>query len=149
MWDLIQWDPFQELTSFKKEMERLFDTTFGRLPARKTLAQELWAPLVDMEETKDEVIVKAEIPGMKKEEIKISVSRNTLAITGERRHEAETKDKTFHRIERSYGKFQRIISLPAGVVSGKAKATYEGGVLTIKLPKSEEAKPKEIAIEVK
>jgi HSP20 family protein len=86
---------------------------------------------------------------MKKEEIKLQVTGDTLAITGERRSESETKDKTYHRIERSYGKFKRIIGLPSEVQGTKAKASYENGVLVIHLPKTDEAKPKEISIDVK
>jgi len=103
---------------------------------------------MDIEETKDELVVKAEIPGMTKEDIKIQITADVLSISGERHHDEDTKDKTYHRIERTYGKFQRIIRLPTEVQSGKTKAAYENGVLTIRIPKSEEVKPREIAIEV-
>ena len=146
--ELTRWDPFRDMVSLQEDMNKLFSDFWGR-GGRRGLADEFWAPLVDIEETKDEVVVKAEIPGMKKEEIKLQVTGDALAITGERRQESETKDKTFHRIERSYGKFQRIIGLPTEVQGAKAKASYENGILVIHLPKSEESKPKEIAIDVK
>ena len=146
--ELTRWDHFSEMVSLQEDMNRLFSDFWGR-GTRRSLSDGLWAPLVDLEETKDEVVVKAEIPGMRKEDIKLQVSGDTLAITGERKQESETKDKTFHRIERSYGKFQRVIGLPAEVQGGKARASYENGVLVIHLPKTEESKPKEIAIDVK
>lgn len=147
--DLVKWDPFNEMQSFHDDMNRVFTDFFGRVPGRRALAEGLWAPLMDIEETKDELVVKAEIPGMTKEDIKIQIANDVLSISGERKHEEESKDKTYHRIERVYGKFQRIIRLPTEVQSSKTKAAYENGVLTIHIPKSEEVKPREIAIEVK
>lgn len=147
--ELIRWDPLNEVQSFQDDMNRVFSDFFGRAPLRRTLSEGLWAPLMDIEETKDELVVKAEIPGMTKDDIKIQITHDVLSISGERKREEETKDKTYHRIERTYGKFQRIIRLPTEVQSGKTKATYENGVLTIHIPKSEEVKPKEISIEVK
>jgi len=102
-----------------------------------------------MEETKDEIIVKAELPGIHKEGISLQVQADTLTLSGVRKSESETKDKTIHLVERSYGKFQRSIALPCKVDATRAKAVYEDGVLTVRLPKQEEVKPKEIAIEVK
>ncbi len=147
--EIQKWEPFRELSGFQDEMNQLFEDFFGRLPSRRMFAEGFWAPLMDIEETKDEILVKAELPGMRKEDVKIQINNDVLSITGERKREEETRDKTFHRIERAYGKFQRMIRLPAEVDPAKVKATYENGVLTIKLPKSEQAKPKEIAIEVK
>lgn len=147
--EIQKWEPFRELSGFQDEMNQLFEDFFGRVPSRRMFAEGFWAPLMDIEETKDEILVKAELPGMRKEDVKIQINNDVLSITGERKREEETRDKTFHRIERAYGKFQRMIRLPAEVDATKVKATYENGVLTIKLPKSEQAKPKEIAIEVK
>ncbi len=145
--EITRWDPFSDMVSLQEDMNRLFSDFWGRGRGRG-ITDGFWAPLVDLEETKDEVVVKAEIPGMRKEDIKLQVSGDTLAIMGERRQESETKDRTYHRIERSYGKFQRVIGLPAEVQGGKARASYENGVLVIHLPKTEESKPKEIAINV-
>ncbi len=147
--DLTKWEPVSDLVSLQDEMNRLFLDFFGRTPGRRLVGDSLWAPVMDIEETKDDIIVKAEIPGMTKEDVKIQVTGDIITISGERKREEETKDKTYHRIERSYGQFQRMITLPSEVQSAKAKASYENGVLTIKLPKSEEIKPKEISIEVK
>jgi HSP20 family protein len=146
--EIQKWEPFHELSGFQDEMNQLFEDFFGRVPARRMFSEGFWAPLMDIEETKDEILVKAELPGMRKEEVKIQINNDVLAITGERKREDETREKTYHRIERAYGKFQRMIRLPTEVDATKVKATYENGVLTIRLPKSEQAKPKEIAIEV-
>lgn len=147
--DLAKWEPVSDLVSLQDEMNRLFLDFFGRTPGRRLVGDSLWAPVMDIEETKDDIIVKAEIPGMTKEDVKIQVTGDILTISGERKREEETRDKTYHRIERSYGQFQRMITLPSEVQSAKAKASYENGVLTIKLPKSEEVKPKEISIDIK
>lgn len=132
-YELTRWDPVHELAR-----------DFWGFGLRGGSC--LWAPAIDVEETHDEVIVTVELPGMAKDGIKVQAHGDTLTITGERRHEAETKDKTVHLVERRYGAFQRVLGLPAGVDGGRAKATYEQGVLTIRLPKSEQAKPKEITI---
>lgn len=147
--EIQKWEPFRELSGFQDEMNQLFEDFFGRMPTRRMFAEGFWAPLMDIEETKDEILVKAELPGMRKEDVKIQINNDVLSITGERKREEETREKTYHRIERAYGKFQRMIRLPTEVDATKVKATYESGVLTVKLPKSEQAKPKEIAIEVK
>jgi HSP20 family protein len=147
--ELTKWEPIPEIVSFQDEMNRLFLDFFGRTPGRRMMSDGLWAPIMDIEETKDDIIVKAEIPGMTKDDVKIQITGDMLTISGERKREEESKDKTYHRIERSYGQFQRMITLPSEVQSAKAKASYENGVLTIRLPKSEEVKPKEISIEVK
>lgn len=147
--DLNKWEPVSDIVSLQDEMNRLFLDFFGRTPGRRLVGDSLWAPVMDIEETKDDIIVKAEIPGMTKEDVKIQVSGDIITISGERKREEETRDKTYHRIERSYGQFQRMITLPGEVQSAKAKASYENGVLTIKLPKSDEVKPKEISIDIK
>jgi HSP20 family protein len=146
---LNKWEPVSDIVSLQDEMNRLFLDFFGRTPGRRLVGDSLWAPVMDIEETKDDIIIKAEIPGMTKEDVKIQVSGDIITISGERKREEENRDKTYHRIERSYGQFQRMITLPGEVQSAKAKASYENGVLTIKLPKSEEVKPKEISIDIK
>ncbi len=145
--NLMTWDPFREITTMREDMERFFDSMVGRYPQDR--AEALWAPAVDVEETNDAIVVRAEVPGMKKEEIKVTVAEDTVTISGERRHEAEQKGKTFHRIERAYGSFKRSIVLPVSVESGKAAASYKSGVLELVLPKSEKVKAREIAIENK
>lgn len=147
--DIVRWDPFRDAVSFRDEFDRLFDGFFGRVPARGVRTDGPWMPLVDFEETQDAFLVRAELPGLKKEDVKVSLFGDRLHIRGERNRENEEKGKTFHRVERSYGRFERVLSVPAEIDSAGVKATYEDGILEIKLPKSEEVKPKEIGIEVK
>ncbi len=128
----------REVVGLQEEINKLFRGFEGGL----------WAPPINVEETKDEIIVKVEIPGIKKEEIKIHVEGDTLVLTGERKREVESKDKTVHLVESVYGKFQRVLGLPTEVDAGKSKATYENGILTVQLSKAEQAKPKEISITV-
>jgi len=143
--DIVRWDPFRELLSLRDEFDRIFKEYFA-LPEKR---EEGWFPSLDMKEDAENIIVNVEIPGMKKEDIKVTLRGDQLIITGERKFEKEKKDETYHRIERSYGKFQRIITIPVEVDQSKIKATYENGVLSITLPKTEKEKPKEIEISLK
>ena len=140
------WEPFRDLVSMRDDMDRLFETFFGTQPQS---FDDFWRPAVDIEENNGNLMVKAEIPGMTKDDIKVSVQEDLLTISGERRQENETKDKTFHRIERCYGKFRRMIRLPAQVDADKVKASYKDGVLNVTLPKPESLKPKHIDVEIK
>ena len=146
MGKIKRYEPFWGLESLRRDMDRLFDSFLGRWPGEEY--ETLWAPAIDVEETKDSLVVRAEIPGMKKEEIKIQTVGEGLVISGERKHEAEEKNRHFHRVERTYGKFQRALALPVEVEPDKAKASYKDGVLEIIFPKSEKARAKEIEIEV-
>jgi HSP20 family protein len=141
---LTTWDPFREMVSLRDELDRLFDSVFGRVPRER--GETYWAPPLDIEETEDAIVVRAELPGMNKEDIKVSLSGDTLTIAGERKLETEKKTKTYYRQERVYGKFQRTVTLPAEVEGDKAKASYKAGVLELVLPKSEKSKAKEITI---
>ncbi|MCX7732967.1 MAG: Hsp20/alpha crystallin family protein [candidate division WOR-3 bacterium] len=141
---LTTWDPFREMVSLRDELDRLFDSVFGRLPRER--GETYWAPPLDIEETEDAIVVRAELPGMNKEDIKVSLSGDTLTISGERKFESEKKNRTYYRQERIYGKFQRTVTLPAEVEGDKAKASYKAGVLELVLPKSEKSKAKEITI---
>jgi HSP20 family protein len=143
---LTKWEPFSDLVSLRDDMDRFFETFFGQHPEDR---EGFWTPILDIEESNGNIVVKAEIPGMEKDEIKVSVRNNMLSISGERKQEIETKDKTFHRIERSYGKFSRTITLPSEVDADKIKAAYKDGVLNIILPKPESMKPKQIEVEIK
>jgi HSP20 family protein len=146
---LGRWNPWKEL----EEMEKRLSTVFG--PARSTAAGDKkeamavteWSPLVDITEDDKEYVVKAEIPEMKKEDIKINVHEDVLTISGERKYEKEEKGKKYHRVERAYGSFMRSFTLPEDADGTKVSAEYKDGVLKVHLPKSEKAKPK--AIEVK
>ncbi|NOY78434.1 MAG: Hsp20/alpha crystallin family protein [Calditrichaeota bacterium] len=146
---IVRWRPAGDLLGIRDEMNRLFDDFFGSLPEKfgaETGAEGVWMPAVDISETEHDLVVTAELPGVKKDDIKLSVQDNMLTIKGEKKQQKETKDENYHRIERTYGAFQRTFTLPAIVDASKIKATFKDGVLKIRLPKREEAKTKEIPI---
>jgi HSP20 family protein len=145
---ITRWRPFRDVVSIQDEMNKLFDDFFGRPVLRTEWTDSAWNPSVDVSEDKNNVIIKAEMPGMNKEDIKISVQDGVLTFKGEKKQEKEEKDKNYHRIERSYGSFCRSFQLPTSVKSDKIKAGYKDGVLSIALPKAEEVKPKEIPISI-
>jgi HSP20 family protein len=144
------WDPFRELGSFENRLERLF----GRAPAlgnggeKESMTMTQWSPLVDITEDDKEYIVVAELPDLRKEDVKVSVENGQLTISGERKFEKEEKNKKYHRIERSYGSFLRSFTLPEGVSGEKVSAEFKDGVLNVHLPKDETAKPKAIEVKV-
>lgn len=144
----MRWSPVRDILNIQDEMSRLFNAFFTRTSDRTEGRTLSWSPLVDISETDDKIKVTAEVPGMKKDDIKISIQDNVLTLKGEKKQEKEEKDKNSHRVERAYGAFERSFSLPASVQTDKVKASYKEGVLTISLPKPEEAKPKEIDISV-
>jgi len=129
-------------------MDDLFSRVFGEFPLTKRISEE-WAPRVDVSETKDNYIVKAELPGLEVKDVNVSISGNVLTIKGEKKKEEEEKDEHNHYVERYYGSFQRSFQLPAGMKTDKIEANFEKGVLKVTLPKVEEAKKKEIDIKVK
>jgi HSP20 family protein len=146
---LVRWRPMRDLFRFRDEMDRLFDEYMERFPARREMRERMWTPEVDIHETENDVIVEAEIAGMDQKDIHVSIKDNVLTLKGEKKQEKEVKEANSHRVERSYGSFARSFPLPTTVLADKASATYENGVLKITFPKSEEVKPKEIAVEVK
>lgn len=130
-------------------VERLFDDFFGvsrdlGMPA----SLRSWAPAVDIEETEADYRLKAELPGLKKEDVKISVEDNVLTLSGERKEEKSEKNRKVHRLERSYGSFVRSFSLPSSIAADKVTAAYKDGVLEIVVPKKEEAKPRQVDIKI-
>jgi HSP20 family protein len=147
---LTRWDPFKEM----EELQSRFTKLFGLRPARtENGGRELmtiteWAPSVDIIENEKEYLVKADLPEIRKEEVKVTVENGVLTITGERKFEKEEKDKKYHRIERSYGNFLRSFTLPDGADGSKASAEFQDGVLKVHLPKSEKAKPKAVEVKV-
>lgn len=146
---IVRWDPFRELEEMNTRLNRLF----GRsgLPAaegKDAMTAFDWSPTVDVVETPEEFQVKAELPEVKKEDVKVSVDNRVLRLEGERRQEKEDKNKKFHRIERSYGSFLRTFALPDNVDDTKVRAEFKDGVLNVRLPKSEKAKPKSIEVKV-
>lgn len=146
---LTRWNPWKEL----EEMEKRLTSVFGPSPSgvtdnKEAMSVAQWSPLVDITEDEKEYIVKAEIPEMKKEDIKINVHDDVLAITGERQYEKEEKGKKYHKVERAYGSFMRRFTLPEDADGSKVSAEYKDGILNVHLPKSEKAKPKAIEIKV-
>jgi len=144
--DLMEWRPFREVSRLRREMDRLWDDYFG--PGRRGLQplQAEFAPAVDVKETAEAVVIKAEVPGMDAEEISLAVTGDVLTIKGEKKSEREEKEENYHVVERSYGSFSRSLTLPAAVDLDKIEARYDKGVLTVTCPKKEEVKPKTIEI---
>ena len=145
---LNTWDQLAEMADLCRMTDQAFGDFFGRTPFGMASMEGLWTPLVDVYETKDGIRLMVELPGVKQEDIEVSIEADNLTLKGERKRETEVKENQYHRIERSYGKFQRSILLPEAVDASRVKATYRDGVLEIQLPKKEEAKPKEIKVEV-
>ena len=141
-----RWDPFRDVSEMQNEMNRLFEGYFGRL-AQPAVTERLWAPAVDMHETKDELVLAVELPGLSEKDIRLTVDGDVLTVRGERARAEEATEDGFYRSERWFGKFERSLSLPMPVQADKITATYRDGVLTVKLPKVEAVKPKEIKIE--
>ncbi len=147
--------PLRRMTTLRDEVDSLFNLAFGRLVDAKGengQGQQLlegWFPAVDVFEDKDNLLVKAELPGLKKEDIQISLDNGNLTLSGERKQEEKHQDADVYRSERWVGRFHRSVSLPCRVDAEKIKATYNDGVLTVTLPKAEDAKPKQIPISVK
>ncbi|MCL4539883.1 MAG: Hsp20/alpha crystallin family protein [Bacteroidetes bacterium] len=144
--ELSTWSPFGDLVNMQRELGRVFDNLFSDAKGDVFVAD--WAPRVDVMEQQDSYIIKAEMPGVNKNDVKITLHENVLSIRGEKKQEKEEKDVNYHRIERSYGTFERQFALPTGVKSDKIDASYKDGILTVTLPKVEEAKPKEIEVKV-
>lgn len=141
-----RWQPFRNVSDLQTEMNRLFDNVFGH-PATAA-GERMWAPLCDVWETKDDVVVAFELPGISEKDVNVSMTGDLLTVRGERRWQDTEKDDTHHRVERVYGKFERSVQLSIPVQPDKVKASYRDGVLTIRLPKAEEVKPREIKIDI-
>jgi HSP20 family protein len=148
---LVRWDPFRELEEMSDRLNRMFSRP--ALPrtngsGKETMIVADWAPSVDVSETDGAYQIKAEIPDVKKEDVKVTVENGVLTIQGERKQEKEETGKKYHRVERSYGNFVRSFTLPDLVDEEKVKAEFKDGVLNLQLPKSEKAKPKAIEVTV-
>jgi HSP20 family protein len=148
VWEITPWRPFRDLERMRREMDRVWDSFFREKPVVEAGEVGEWFPSLDITETKNDIVVKAEIPGMDPKDIDISLTNDILTIKGEKKQEKEEKEENYHLIERSYGKFIRLVRLPGEVKSDKISASYKNGVLNITLPKSEEAKKKEVKIKV-
>jgi HSP20 family protein len=141
---MTRWDPFRELDEMSTRLGRLFPARMAGEDESSTFAD--WAPALDVQETDTEYLIKADLPEVKPEDVKVAIDNGVLALEGERRQEKEEKGKKFHRIERSYGKFVRRLTLPTGVDEKKVAADFKDGVLNVHLPKSEQAKPRTIDV---
>ena len=145
---ITRFDPFRDLAVLQDRMNRLFNDTYGRGREDDLMNRGAWTPAVDIYEVDGTLMLRADLPDMRREDIDVSVENNTLTIRGERTLGNDVKQENFQRIERSYGSFLRQFSLPTTVDAGKIAAEYKNGVLTLKLPVREEAKPRTINIEV-
>jgi HSP20 family protein len=146
---IVRFDPFRDLAAMQDRINRIFGEAYHRRLDDDVLSRGDWIPPVDIfENDKHEIVIKAEMPGMKREDIDLRVENNTLTLRGERRRETEVKDEQYHRVERAYGVFARSFSLPATVDAGHVNADYKDGVLTVTLPLREEAKPRQIQVQV-
>jgi HSP20 family protein len=143
----VAWPTFGRLSSLRDEIERLFEAPLAEF-ARDSRLLSGWTPDLDVFEDEDNVIVKVELPGMKKDEIEVSFHDGTLSISGERKSDSKFENGEVYRAERFVGRFQRSISLPTPIAADKVSAQYKDGILTINLPKTEEAKPKHIDVKV-
>ena len=144
----VRWSPFQETERILREMDRLFENGAGRFPGEQAMTIAEWTPSVDISEDDKEFVVKAELPDVKKDDVKVTVDDGALTIRGERKAEKEEKGKKFHRIERSYGSFERSFTLPESTDAGKISSDFKDGVLTVHLPKNPNSKSKAIEIQV-
>lgn len=146
---LTRWDPFRELEDVSSRLNRFFGQPIARQLAESgglTLAD--WTPALDIQETDGEYLVKADLPDVKKEDVKVEIQDGTLSVCGERKQEKEEKGKRFHRIERAYGRFERRLSLPSEVDPKKIAAEFKDGVLAVHLPKAPAARPQSVEVKV-
>lgn len=144
-----RWDPFKQLADLERGLDRVFGRPLRHNEERdEPMSEGLWEPLTDITEDEKEFLLKVELPEMKKEDVKVTVEKGTLQISGERKAEKEEKTKKFHRIERSYGSFLRSFTLPTTVDGTKVAADYKDGMLAVHLPKTPEAKPQAVEVKV-
>jgi len=144
---LARWNPNRDMMSVRDEMSRVLNEVFARGASDESAwVSGAWTPPVDIYETDEALVMKAELPGFSKDDISIELKENTLVIKGERKHEDEVKEGNYHRMERSYGAFQRAFMLPMTVDQEKVKASYKDGILELRLPKVQAAQPKRIAV---
>jgi HSP20 family protein len=146
---VVKWDPFRDLISIQDRMNRLFEQTLSRSRGEEGVSATTWTPAVDIYETADTIVMKAELPGVAREDIQIQINDNTLTLKGERRFAKDVQEESYLRLERAYGSFHRSFTLPATVRQDKVRALFKDGVLELSLPKADESKPKRISIEVR
>lgn len=146
--ELVRWEPFEGLNRIQSRINDLFEETFGRPRMHHPAANGVWYPPVDILESRDSYLIRAELPGMKKEDFNLELKDGTLTLSGERKFEEPANGVEYHRVERLAGKFTRSFFLPQTVKQDGIKATYRDGILEVYVPKAEEAKPKQISISV-
>jgi HSP20 family protein len=147
---IVRWEPFRELATLQNEVNRLFNSAFDA-PApggNGGSATRRWMPAMDLVETDDHFVLRADLPGLSEDDVKIEVEDDVLTVSGERRSEHETKKEGFHRVERAFGAFSRSLTLPNGVDASAVEASFDKGVLEVRIPKPEERKPRRITIGV-
>lgn len=144
---IVRYDPFRDLRTLQEEVNRLFSTNLTRaFGDDEGIGRGAWSPSVDIYENKDQIVLEAELPGMKQEDFDLSIENNVITLRGERRFEKTQETDNYHRVERSYGAFTRSFTLPQTVSGEGATAEYHNGVLRVTLPKREEAKPRRIQV---
>lgn len=143
---IVRYDPFRDLRSLQDEVNRLFSTNLTRAFGEEGIARGAWNPSVDIYENKDQIVLEAELPGMKREDFDLSIENNVITLRGERRFEKQDESDNYHRVERAYGSFTRSFTLPQTVQAEQVSAEYRNGVLRVKLPKREEVKARRIEI---
>jgi HSP20 family protein len=144
---LVRWEPVRELSSLQGEMNRLFSTFFDT-PQHGGGVLRRWIPPMDLVETEDHFVLRADLPGLAEEDIKIELEDNVLTVSGERKAESEEREEGFYRVERSFGSFSRTLTLPEGVDADAITASFDKGVLEVKIAKPEERKPRRVTIGV-
>jgi HSP20 family protein len=144
---LIRWEPMRELSTLQNEVNRLFGTYFDQ-PAGSPSGARRWVPAMDLVETPEHFVLKADLPGLAEQDVKIEVDENVLTVSGERREQHETKREGYYRIERANGAFSRSLTLPEGVDADEISATFKDGVLEVQIPKPAERKPRRVSISV-
>jgi HSP20 family protein len=144
---MSRWDPFRDLMSIQNELNQLFGRTYAG--ETREGARGAWTPLLDVYETQEKFVIKMELPGVSPDDVDISVEDSTLLVRGERRFYSDQNEENFHRVERRFGEFSRSLTLPQTADAQNIQASFDAGVLTIEVPKKEEAKPKKITIKAK
>jgi HSP20 family protein len=144
---LVRWEPTRELDSLQSEMNRLFEGFFGTTGrAGDGVRSRRWIPAMDLVETDDHLVLRADLPGMNEDDIDIEVKDNVLTVSGERKAEQEEKEEGYYRVERAFGSFSRSLTLPQGVSADQVSANFDNGVLEVRIPKPEERKPQRVQI---
>jgi HSP20 family protein len=142
---IVRWEPLRELGSLQNEMNRLFNTVFDT-PATGGTTMRRWMPAMDLVETEDHFVLRADLPGLAEEDIKVEFEDGTLTISGERKAEHESKSEGYYRVERAFGSFSRTLTLPQGIDPEAVAASFDRGVLEVRIPKPEVRKPRRIEI---